>query len=121
MLPKLIGMRVAMKNATMNGNVMLTGNDAAIWASGCATRATRGRSPIQTPIGVQINVASTLIATTRSRVSTPSDTTCSISAAPMSVRISFAISTASNASHAMPASASPQSDTRRSRRATLGA
>ena len=61
-LPRLIGMRVAMKNATMNGNVMFTGNDAAICASGCAMRATRGRRPIQTPIGVQIRVAMTLMA-----------------------------------------------------------
>ena len=69
-----------MKNATMNGNVMFTGNDAAICASGCAMRATRGRNPIHTPIGVQISVAITLMATTRSSVSTPSQTTCSICA-----------------------------------------
>ena len=96
--PRSIGMCVEIKKATMNGKVMFTGNDAAICASGCAMRATRGRSPIHTPIGVQMSVAMTLIAITRRSVSTPSQTTCNICKPVMSVLISCVISIASKAS-----------------------
>ena len=98
-LPRLIGMWVAIKKATINGNVMFTGNDAAICASGWAMRATRGRSPIQTPMGVQISVAMTLMASTRRSVRNPSQTTCSICEPVMSVLISRAMSIPSKMSH----------------------
>src|SRR6266403_660312 len=61
MLPQLIPMWAATKKPTTKGKVILTGNEAAIWANGWAKRAISGLEPIQTPIGVQIKVAITVI------------------------------------------------------------
>ncbi len=76
MLPQLMEMFAATNQPTTSGNVMLTGNDAPICASGWAKRATRGWKPIQTPTGVQTIVASTVIAITRSIVRNPSHAMC---------------------------------------------
>src|SRR6185312_16002953 len=67
-LPQLIEMEYPIKNPTIKGNAMLTGNDAAICASGWANLATDGRKPIHTPIGVQITVAAATMIKTRPMV-----------------------------------------------------
>ena len=42
---------------TAMGNSTLAGNAARNCANGCTASATRGRKPIQTPIGTQIRLA----------------------------------------------------------------
>ncbi len=64
---------------TATGHTRLTGKAARNWATGCTIWATRGRSPIQTPIGTQTSEARAISTRTRTAVTAALPNTSSTS------------------------------------------